>query len=308
MSGWSSGQKTDTGMQPPQTQAAPPPPTAMPPTEPISPPKKGNALSGVAMALGAAAIALALIGMAMFPGPAGPKGDTGAAGNQGLQGLQGNQGPQGNPGLTGLACWDLNGNRIGDVATEDINGDLTVDVLDCAGAQGPQGPAGPQGPQGDPGPQGPQGDPGPQGPQGPPGPPGPGAIIVQNRLFVGPGIPNSCTTFTGIEVTITVTGAGTVVLNAALVIIISHTTGSLSEVDLYIRDTPTDCNLDGTTMAAIHDGQEPTGTYYDSVALVNTYAIASAGTYTYYVNGYNYGDGIGEQFLVGTLVAVFYYS
>ncbi|MFB0925438.1 MAG: hypothetical protein QMB65_09180 [Vicingaceae bacterium] len=45
----------------------------------------------------------------------------------------------GTPGIDGVDCWDLNGNGVGDVATEDINGDLTVDVLDCKGDSGVAG-------------------------------------------------------------------------------------------------------------------------------------------------------------------------
>jgi len=50
--------------------------------------------------------------------------------------------------LGGIFCWDLNENGIGDLDTEDTNGDLVVDVLDCQGPAGSQGPAGPQGPAG----------------------------------------------------------------------------------------------------------------------------------------------------------------
>ncbi|NQX98699.1 MAG: tail fiber domain-containing protein, partial [Flavobacteriales bacterium] len=53
----------------------------------------------------------------------------------------------------GIACWDLNGNGIGDdlngaPGDEDINGDKVVDALDCQGAVGPTGPIGPTGPPG----------------------------------------------------------------------------------------------------------------------------------------------------------------
>ena len=48
-------------------------------------------------------------------------------------------------GGNGIHCWDLNGNGIGDVTTEDINGDGGVDVVDCRGATGPAGPTGPAG-------------------------------------------------------------------------------------------------------------------------------------------------------------------
>ncbi|MGB5469303.1 MAG: hypothetical protein WBM64_02695, partial [Woeseiaceae bacterium] len=56
-------------------------------------------------------------------GLAGCDGDDGAAGAAGAAGL---------PGGDGLACWDLNGNGVGDPG-EDINGDGLFDTADCAG-------------------------------------------------------------------------------------------------------------------------------------------------------------------------------
>ncbi|MFC1935943.1 hypothetical protein ACFLX9_04240, partial [Chloroflexota bacterium] len=61
---------------------------------------------------------------------------------QGPTGEQGDPGPQGDPGETGtdgLACWDLNGNGVGDIGTEDTNSDDSVDVDDCKGLKGDQG-------------------------------------------------------------------------------------------------------------------------------------------------------------------------
>ena len=105
----------------------------------------------------------------------------------------------------GLACWDLDGNGIFDVATEDMNSNGIPDVGDCQGVAGPVGPAGPTGatgpvgpagatgptgatgPAGPMGPMGPIGLTGPQGPQGIAGPTGPqgpagGIVAAQNGL------------------------------------------------------------------------------------------------------------------------------
>lgn len=81
-------------------------------------------------------------------GAQGPQGLQGPAGPQGLQGPQGPAGPMGpagadgadgTDGADGINCWDLNGNGMPDVATEDLNGDSVVNVLDCRGPQGPPG-------------------------------------------------------------------------------------------------------------------------------------------------------------------------
>lgn len=78
------------------------------------------------------------------------------------------------PDNDGLACWDLNGNGVGD-PNEDIYPDGLFNALDCqgaVGAAGPVGPAGPQGPVGLTGAQGPAGAQGPQGATGTQGPVG----------------------------------------------------------------------------------------------------------------------------------------
>ena len=54
-------------------------------------------------------------------GPAGPQGTAGAA------------------GVDGQPCWDLNGNGVGDLDSEDMDGDGLVDVTDCAGQDGGDG-------------------------------------------------------------------------------------------------------------------------------------------------------------------------
>jgi len=71
-----------------------------------------NALSAIAVVLAAVALVATLV----VPGPAGPAGTTGQTGTDGRN------------------CWDLNGNGLPDVATEDLNDDAAVDVLDCQAA------------------------------------------------------------------------------------------------------------------------------------------------------------------------------
>ena len=54
----------------------------------------------------------------------------GCEGDDGVDGLDGADGAPGADGTNGVACWDLNGNGVGD-PEEDLNGDGIVDVLDC---------------------------------------------------------------------------------------------------------------------------------------------------------------------------------
>jgi octaheme c-type cytochrome (tetrathionate reductase family) len=64
-------------------------------------------------------------------GCAGDDGKDGVDGVDGQPGTAGTPGVPGTAGTNGLNCWDLNGNGVGDLATEDINKDGTVDVNDC---------------------------------------------------------------------------------------------------------------------------------------------------------------------------------
>ena len=72
-----------------------------------------------------------LVAVTLTLGLAGCEGDDGAAGATGAAG------PAGSDGSDGQACWDLDGNGMGDVATEDINGDGVVDVADCSSSADP---------------------------------------------------------------------------------------------------------------------------------------------------------------------------
>ena len=74
---------------------------------------------------------------------------------------------------TGSACWDNNGNRGCDLASEDINNDGVCDILDCKGVAGPIGTAGAPGPTGSLGAAGPRGAAGSAGPVGIAGSTGP---------------------------------------------------------------------------------------------------------------------------------------
>ena len=63
----------------------------------------------------------------------GVTGDMGPTGPTGAKGTTGDTGPTGATGADGTACWDLNGNGVGD-SGEDINGDGNYDALDCQGS------------------------------------------------------------------------------------------------------------------------------------------------------------------------------
>jgi hypothetical protein len=76
----------------------------------------------------------------------------------------------------GVSCWDLDGDALCDLDSEDANGDSSCNAIDCRGldgAPGPYGPTGPTGPFGFTGLTGPTGPTGPFGFTGLTGPTGP---------------------------------------------------------------------------------------------------------------------------------------
>lgn len=52
--------------------------------------------------------------------------------DDGDDGDDGDEGDDGEAGASGISCWDLNEDGIRDIVTEDLNGDLTVNALDCS--------------------------------------------------------------------------------------------------------------------------------------------------------------------------------
>lgn len=258
---------------------------------------KGMVVGSLVVAVVAMVLAIVIPGPQGEVGPMGPQGEEGI---QGPQGDQGSEGPVGDDGVNGTACWDINGNGVGDVPDEDINGDMVVDVNDCTG---------PQGPQGNPGPQGPQGDSGPQGPEGPQGPPGPGTTMA-NASFGGyQNIGVVCMHYNGGEVMITVDGPGIVVVSATVQFDIDHAVGNQDVVLAFIGESDADCAWDEHMHMQGLDAAEPTQNFIYTPYLHKPFAIAGAGTYTYYLNGYMaVGAASTDRFAGVSMIAVFYPS
>ncbi len=301
-----------------------------------APPRGGNGLSRGLSIVACILSAVALVVSFAIPGPEGPagvtgaQGATGATGQQGLQGDPGATGPQGDAGANGTHCWDLNGNGIGDVATEDLNGDSVVNVDDCTGPEGPQGP---------------QGNPGATGPQGPAGsngtacwdlngngigdvatedlngdsivdvldctgPTGPGSIMAYAERVQG--VPLSgCVNY--ISVNITVPQAGSIVLISSAHGFVEHTAGTVDIWTFMTRSSPTDCGIGFTDPPAAiieisHAHPSDSLINVDS-GLVNMYTVAAAGTYTYHLNSQmSQGLSVQDSIVGGSVVAIFYPS
>jgi len=248
---------------------------------------------GVSKMLSVVAVLLAVVALAInfvVPGPQGASGTngtdgadgtdgtngapgaTGAQGPAGPAGADGANGTDGTDGADGIRCWDLNGNGVPDLATEDLNGDGTVDVLDCTG------------------------------------PAGPGAVL---DLATGTFTPltATCAEVNGAAVTLAVPGPGTVVVTATVWVRLEHTAGSPEQAVFLLDSTSADCTDDRWHTYYSLANDEPTGYYINSVFVMEPFGVASAGTYTFYLNArMTTGETANDGILSVGAIGVFYPS
>jgi len=274
-------------MQPSQPMQGPMAPsyTGAPPaqwTQQAPPPMPSGGGSNVGKVLGAIAIALAIVAMAVNFVIPGPTGVAGAKGDTGLTGQTGAVGPTGVTGGTG--------------------------ATGPAGPQGPPGQNGTDGAQGPAGPVGPQGPPGADGPQGPAGPAGPGTLMGSSVVSTTQAITGTCSQYSGAEVTLTVPGPGTVVVTANPIIVLPHNAGTRNAVRVFLDTTSAVCTSDGYyAWTEVRGGLPGPEDYVAQLTPQKPFAIASAGTYAFYLNGILYDTGP-ASFYRGSIVAVFYPS
>ncbi len=165
------------------------------------------------------------------------------------------------------------------------------------------------GPQGDVGPVGTQGDVGPIGAQGPQGLSGPGAIIETGGSGDITPMESVCTHYSYAEVTISVPSNGTIIVTAQIQVLINHTYGVEDSWRLVVGESPTDC---ATSLerwrGSITDNSTADANADRTGAPMRVFTV-TAGTYTYYANGYMVtGQDSGDVFWVCHMVAVFYPS
>ncbi len=145
------------------------------------------------------------------------------------------------------------------------------------------GPVGPQGATGATGANGTNGAPGADGTNGATGPAGPqgnGTIEASAFVLLTTGLA-SCTNLE--SVSITVPAAGNVTFSATAVIYVEHATTTEDDVLLFASPQSATCyDSDGFISVP---AAAPTGTYYYTAPLLDTFPVTAAGTYTFYVVG-----------------------
>ena len=205
-------------------------------------------------------------------GNPGPVGATGATGPTGLQGPLGPTGQMGATGATG-----------------------TVGPQGVAGAPGAAGPTGPT------------------GAQGATGAAGSGLIVTNSTIQTTYLTPlTTCVNYSGGTVTLVAPASGTVLVTANAQVDLYHTIGTFDVVQFAIGATPVDCGDPSHNITWETPGSYPTFTSMQrTFTVTRSFTVPSAGTYTYYLNGFKSTGGIsaGRQdfFNFASIYAVYFH-
>lgn len=122
------------------------------------------------------------------------------------------------------------------------------------------------------------------GATGPRGVAGPGAVTSSNfDLAVTNLSYATCTRDIDSNFSFVVSGPGTVVLTATVVIFVQHTIGQSTNYYVGLENASRACAVSFDSFGAI-TSTSPTGAYYPDVSVVVEYTLGAPGTYTYAIN------------------------
>jgi hypothetical protein len=94
-----------------------------------------------------------------------------------------------------------------------------------------------------------------------------------------------CTHYSGAEVTITVPGPGTIIVNAVVMIDGNHIQGWRDNGWINVANSTTDCTDNPYISLIVVPSSAPTDQYWESVPVLRPVNVSAAGTHTFYVNG-----------------------
>ncbi len=122
----------------------------------------------------------------------------------------------------------------------------------------------------------------------------------------GTAVGTTCTDVPGLNLSIKVPGPGRIVVQGSIVFDISHTSGTLDEVDMTLAPAAKSCTVDAWTTFAYVSAALPTGTYWPQVLMEKVFTVTTAGTYTYYANAHGFGNAATGAIEYSSLIVVFY--
>jgi hypothetical protein len=186
------------------------------------------------------------------------------------------------------------------------------------------GPAGPRGADGATGQQGQKGDKGERGEPGPLTGAAGGALAgnypnptLATKPVTATGyssnstpIGTTCTHYAEGEVTITVPSAGTVNVQANIVLLMEHTNGQQDYAEVHLSDSAGSCDSrTGEAGRVVIPSSLPTFTSPQNqqtmVPALRSFSVPAAGTYTYYLNGVKTNTNDPAEFYYAALTATF---
>lgn len=152
------------------------------------------------------------------------------------------------------------------------------------------------------------------------------SVLALASAFVSPGImtPRSvmarhsnggyaaigatCTHYPGAEVSISVPGAGTVIVSATVGVGVNHTFGISDTAVIVVGSSTSECTVNNYTAFVSVPYSLPTDPYhFITVPLLRSFSVDASSTMTFYVNGLmSLGASSGDRFDSASLVAVFY--
>jgi hypothetical protein len=214
---------------------------------------------------------------ALYANTSGTGGTTGPTGPTGTNGATGAMGPTGSSGANG-----------------------------APGAMGATGPAGATGAMGSAGTNGAAGPTGANGATGATGAASSGLIITSTSNGTTY-LTTTCQNYSGGTVTITVPQSGTIVVEANTWLILDHTTGTEDQLQLDIGTSATDVgDVYNTVYWSIPAAMPTFASIYQTFTVRRAFPV-TAGTYTYYLNGYMPSGASGnDKFWFCAMHATFY--
>jgi len=138
--------------------------------------------------------------------------------------------------------------------------------------------------------------------------PKPGNIMNQHSVGGPFTIGSACTHYPRAEVSISVPGAGTIVVSATVGVGINHTFGISDTALIVIAASATECTVNNYTAWVSFPYSLPSDPYhFTTVPILRAFSVNGPATVTFYVNGImTLGADAGDRFDSASLVAVYY--
>jgi len=118
--------------------------------------------------------------------------------------------------------------------------------------------------------------------------PATGMMAAYDTSNITEPISSGCSSYSGLSTGISAPGPGTIIVEANVNLLVTHTAGGSHSVSVFIGTSPTDCTHDagmGGDHTFFYIGPEPSGEYHPWLHLKWMVPVTQAGDYVFYVTG-----------------------